>query len=143
VRKSRTFPARPDSAPAARRFLRTVMGETAPELIEPLELMVSELASNCIKHAHSAFKLTIIVSSQAIRVEVTDSCAESPTLRSPGPEDVSGRGLRIVDLLSDRWGVRHSSCEKTVWFSIGSTRSAGTSKAAPTRSEGCCEAQRR
>jgi hypothetical protein len=40
-------------------------------------------------------------------------------MRSPSPEDVSGRGLRIVDLLAARWGVRYdANAGKTVWFTL-------------------------
>jgi hypothetical protein len=40
-------------------------------------------------------------------------------MRSPAPEDVSGRGLRIVDMLAARWGVRYDAdAGKTVWFTL-------------------------
>ena len=29
----------------------------------------------------------------------------TPTMRSPGPDEPSGRGLQIVDMLSESWGV--------------------------------------
>jgi hypothetical protein len=48
-------------------------------------------------------------------------------MRSPSPEDVSGRGLRIVDLLAARWGVRYDAdAGKTVWFTLTAPRSAET-----------------
>jgi hypothetical protein len=54
-----------------------------------------------------------------VRVEVRDTASGQPAMRSPGPEDTSGRGLRIVDMLAARWGVRYASGEgKTVWFTL-------------------------
>ena len=40
-------------------------------------------------------------------------------MRSPKPTDASGRGLKIVDMLSARWGVQsRATAGKTVWFMI-------------------------
>ena len=40
-------------------------------------------------------------------------------MRSPGPEEPTGRGLQIVNMLSERWGVEHASAHgKTVWFTV-------------------------
>ena len=79
--------------------------------------MVSELATNCIRHANVGFELTVMRSGGQIRVEVTDAARGEPTMRSPGPEDPSGRGLLIVNMLSTSWGVEHAPVRgKTVWF---------------------------
>jgi hypothetical protein len=37
---------------------------------------------------------------------------------SPTPRELTGRGLRIVDTLSQTWGVTHSGRGKTVWFTL-------------------------
>jgi hypothetical protein len=40
-------------------------------------------------------------------------------MRSPKPTDPSGRGLKIIDMLSAGWGVQsESGMGKTVWFTI-------------------------
>jgi hypothetical protein len=40
-------------------------------------------------------------------------------MRSPKPTDPSGRGLKIIDMLSGGWGVQSEADEgKTVWFTI-------------------------
>jgi hypothetical protein len=81
--------------------------------------MVSELATNCIRHTDSAFDLTIIRAAGDIHVEATDAAPGTPAMGSPKPTDLSGRGLRIVDMLSTRWGVeRGGGPGKTVWFTI-------------------------
>jgi anti-sigma regulatory factor (Ser/Thr protein kinase) len=116
---TRTFPHEPKSVPAARRFAINALHGSSPETLEAVELMVSELATNCIRHTDSGFELTISRTGQNIRVEATDHAGGTPTMRSPKPTDASGRGLKIIDMLSARWGVRaHGSHGKTVWFTI-------------------------
>jgi serine/threonine-protein kinase RsbW len=119
VTSTRTFPHEVQSVPAARRFATTVLRGASAEILEAVELMVSELATNCIRHTNSGFDLTIIRSGPHIRVEATDHAGGTPTMRSPEPTDPSGRGLKIIDMLSAGWGVQSASgMGKTVWFTI-------------------------
>jgi anti-sigma regulatory factor (Ser/Thr protein kinase) len=119
MRETRSFPEQPESVTAARRFATDVLRDASPEVTATVELLVSELATNCIRHTDSAFDLTIIQSGPEIRVEATDYDAGKPTMRSPKPTDPSGRGLRIVDALAAAWGVEHRSAQgKTVWFTV-------------------------
>ncbi len=117
--ESRSFPRRPESVAAARRFAKQALRGMASDVLDSVELMVSELATNCVRHTNTAFDLTIARVQDRIRVEVTDRAGGTPTMRSPGPEDPTGRGLQIVNLLSDTWGVEPSSTSgKTVWFTV-------------------------
>ena len=120
MRQTRSFPEQPESVTAARRFATDVLRDVSPELTATVELLVSELATNCIRHTDSAFDLTIIQSGREIRVEATDyDDVGKPTMRSPEPTEPSGRGLRIVDALAAAWGVEHRSAQgKTVWFTV-------------------------
>ena len=115
----RTFPAIPQSVHAARRFATDALMGKPVAMIEAVELMVSELATNCIRHERTSFHVTILGSTREIRVEVTDSGSGTPMMRSPGPDEPSGRGLQIVDMLSDSWGVQpEQPSGKTVWFTM-------------------------
>jgi len=119
MKNTRSFPHEAQSVPAARRFAISVLHGSSPETLEAIELMVSELATNCIRHTDSGFELTISRRGQDIRVEASDQAGGTPTMRSPKPTDASGRGLKIIDMLSLRWGVRSDSPSgKTVWFTI-------------------------
>jgi serine/threonine-protein kinase RsbW len=119
MRDTRTFPHEPESVPAARRFAISVLHGTSAETLEAVELMVSELATNCIRHTDSAFDLTVIRDGCDIRVEAHDHAGGKPTMRSPKPTDPSGRGLKIIDMLSAGWGVdSEAEAGKTVWFMI-------------------------
>jgi anti-sigma regulatory factor (Ser/Thr protein kinase) len=122
VRRTRTFPLDPQSVPAARRFATGALGDVPLEAREAVELMVSELVTNCVRHVHTSFDLTIERMSAEIRVEVTDRGGGIPTMRSPSPDEPNGRGLRIVDMLSRRWGVeQRAGSGKTVWFTVDAT----------------------
>lgn len=119
MRRMRTFPAVAQSVPAARRFAVGALADTPASTLEAVELMVSELATNCIRHEHSSFDISIRRTASEIRIEVTDTGAGTPTMRSPGPHEPSGRGLQIVDMLSEQWGVvPRTPSGKTVWFTV-------------------------
>jgi anti-sigma regulatory factor (Ser/Thr protein kinase) len=120
MRETRSFPEQPESVTAARRFATGVLRDVSSEVTAIVELLVSELATNCIRHTDSAFDLTVIQAGREIRVEATDyDDVGKPTMRSPKPADPSGRGLRIVDALAAAWGVEHRSAHgKTVWFTV-------------------------
>lgn len=119
MKTRRSFPEQPESVPEARRFATDVLQDVTPEIRATVELLVSELATNCIRHTDSSFELTVIQLRHEIRVEATDYDAGKPTMRSPKPTDPSGRGLRIVDALATAWGVEHRSAQgKTVWFTV-------------------------
>jgi anti-sigma regulatory factor (Ser/Thr protein kinase) len=114
---ARTFPGRPGSVTAARHFVRDVLRDQSPEVLDAAELMACELATNCVQHARCDFELVIHAEGR-IRVEVRDTDQGTPVVGHPAPEDRSGRGLRIVEAMSDTWGIIPSTSGKTVWFDL-------------------------
>jgi hypothetical protein len=106
----------PSAPPAI--FVRDVLREQPRETAEAAELMTSELATNAVRHAHSDFELAIHCSQRDIRIEVSDSGQDQPTLRSPMPHERSGRGLRIVQEPSDTWGTVPSTNGKMGVFTL-------------------------
>jgi anti-sigma regulatory factor (Ser/Thr protein kinase) len=126
VTRSQVFTGAPESVGAARRFTTEALGGVDPQVRDAVELMVSELATNSVRHAETAFELTVSQRSGEIRVEVTDQAGGKPRMRSAGPEDPTGRGLQIVNLLADAWGVqRHATTGKTVWFTVSAPCAVG------------------
>jgi anti-sigma regulatory factor (Ser/Thr protein kinase) len=98
--------------------VRDALRDEPIEITDAVEPMASELATNCVRHAHTDFEFTI--HSQArIRVEVRDTGRGRPRLLSPTPRDASGRGLRIIESMSDAWGVIPAADGKAVWFTLG------------------------
>jgi two-component sensor histidine kinase len=119
TRLVKTFRDEPRSVPAARRFATDALHDIPADVRQAVELMVSELVTNGIQHGRTSFELTILRSGSEIRVEVTDRGRGIPEMRSPTPDEPTGRGLRIVDLLAARWGVDATSANgKTVWFTV-------------------------
>jgi anti-sigma regulatory factor (Ser/Thr protein kinase) len=117
VTPSRTFPAAPDSVAEARRFVDEVLVETSLDSLQRAELIVSELAANCVEHAGTAFTVGLAVDHRTVRGEVTDTGGGLPTPRIRDPRRLRGRGLLIVESLSDEWGtMRTAAAGKTVWF---------------------------
>jgi serine/threonine-protein kinase RsbW len=120
---SRAFPATPDQAGEARRFLAGLLaGHPATD---DAVACLSELVANAIRHSRSArpdgeFSVRMRRSRAAIRVEVTDQ--GGPWGCPPhGPEH--GRGLHIVSALSNRRGITLSGATsdprtRTVWYEI-------------------------
>ena len=118
--EKRRFANSPSSVTQARRFVQEHIAGTPPDVADTVAVMTSELATNSIRHAASAFEVGVHRSAREIRVEVTDEGSGVPTVLSPDPTQPSGRGLFIVEQLADDWGVRASRDlnAKTVWFSV-------------------------
>lgn len=117
--QQRTFAASPASVPEARRFVAATLRNVAGDSVDQVLLMVSELATNCVRHAVTGFRVTVERTDELLRVEVADEGKGQPEMRNPGPHDVSGRGLRIVDVLADQWGVATATPRGAkVWFTV-------------------------
>lgn len=89
--------------------------------LDDVELLVSELVTNAVRHVGGTVSVTVTTSEQELLVAVTDTSVVEP--RAAGVDDAwetSGRGLTIVAELADAWGVDPSGPGKTVWFSLGS-----------------------
>lgn len=91
--------------------------------IEVARLLVSELAANAVRHSGcESYELVVDVDADLLRVDVADgNRAAVPTIAQPN--DLGGRGLRLVDSLSSRWGVDHPTGDgaKHVWFELPCT----------------------
>ena len=133
MKAERAFSCTPGAVTSARRFVRELLKEQPRETAELAELMVSELATNCVQHARTRFEVTVSTGTQ-IRVEVRDSGEGGPRRMSPSPQELSGRGLMIVESMAERWGVTKQPTGKTVWFSLPAMRPDQTTRGGPGRS---------
>jgi anti-sigma regulatory factor (Ser/Thr protein kinase)/dienelactone hydrolase len=139
--RARRFPGKGESVTAARRFVRDVLRGQPDERIEVVELMTSELATNCVRHARTGFELAIELDAGYVRVEARDTGQGRPKLRSPAPSEPTGRGLRIVEALCDSWGVTPGASGKTVWFTVSSAEPTRSGASASEDVEGDAPAQ--
>jgi anti-sigma regulatory factor (Ser/Thr protein kinase) len=108
----------PVSVGAARQFLaRWLEHVDCPRAtIETAELLVSELATNAVRHAATSFQVGIMRHEHSITVAVADESDEQPILREPNAE--GGHGLRIVAQFASEWGVRQQTRGKAVFFRL-------------------------
>ncbi|MFP5334442.1 MAG: ATP-binding protein [Actinomycetes bacterium] len=81
-------------------------------------LLTSELVTNAIRHGSAPVRLRAGVGHRGLRVEVDDESRGTVTPRHAAPTDVDGRGLHLVESLSDRWGCRTGNGGKRVWFEL-------------------------
>jgi anti-anti-sigma factor len=121
ARTSRSFASVPDSVHAVRSFIRSHKDILPIPLLADLELVASELATNAVQFAQTAFEVRLELRGAEVLLEVTDSGTGVPTM-GPEPSALAphGRGLRIVDAIADGWGVRAAQPGpgKTVWVRL-------------------------
>lgn len=111
------FAADPIGARAARRFARQVLWDLG-EVAEVAELLVSELASNVVRHAVTPFTVEVDAG-DPVRVVVSDGVAADLRVAAAEDDATAGRGLVILDALAHRWGVEPTpGGGKRVWFEL-------------------------
>jgi len=97
---------------------------------DDMAVLISELATNAVRHVGKPYQVVVRYDGFAVRVEVEDPSGDAPRLRTPTDDELSGRGLVIVDALADQWGFSSLSTGKRVWF----TRAVRSFSAAPPES---------
>ncbi|MFD4141986.1 MULTISPECIES: ATP-binding protein [unclassified Streptomyces] len=116
------LPSLPESAATARRLTQCVVQRQwvlPAQTCEHAVLLVSELVGNAVRHTGArVFGLRIQRRRGWVRVEVRDPSRGLPCLMPVQEMDTSGRGLFLVDKLSDRWGVDLLPRGKTTWFEM-------------------------
>ncbi|MFL6127562.1 MAG: ATP-binding protein [Mycobacteriales bacterium] len=117
------LPDGPEGANFARRAMSSAaeLWRLDREMTEIALLLVSELATNAIRHGSPPVRLSLRLYADRLRVEVADGSPTLPHLARPGPDRPGGRGLQIVQQLAARWGSQasRSPLGKTVWFELG------------------------
>jgi anti-sigma regulatory factor (Ser/Thr protein kinase) len=98
---------------AARLLLRG-WGVTDDDLLDRVELVVSELVSNAVRHTEGASTLELSLDTTSVTAAVTDSNPEHPAVREAAYAG-GGRGLPIVDDMSSSWGSEPAPGGKRVW----------------------------
>ncbi|MFI9246018.1 SpoIIE family protein phosphatase [Streptomyces sp. NPDC053086] len=109
--------ADPREVARARRLVRErLLDWGLPQTVETAELLVSEVVTNAIRHAEGDRIGLRVVRTDALLFEVTDDEPALPAMIAAGPDDESGRGLRVVSRLAREWGASATGHRKTVWF---------------------------
>jgi two-component sensor histidine kinase len=118
----RSLPCSTSAPYFARRSIEVLEPELTEDAFDTLSLLVTELVTNSVCHSKMSsrdfIQICIDVEPTLVRAEVSDEGQpfhyQSPP---PGDQSLAGRGLVLVDRLSDRWGTR-SRPQNTVWFEL-------------------------
>lgn len=117
------LPVESISATAAREWARlTGCQEHALALLDDALLLISELVTNAVLHGGPPIVLAIECDGGVLRVRVRDGSSAVPLPREAGPDAEGGRGMSLVDLMTNTWGVLPVADEhgigKQVWFEL-------------------------
>ena len=111
-----TLEAAPISAAGARAFVsRHLVDHRLMFLVDPVRLVVSELATNALVHGRTPFVVTLSREDDTVRVTVSDDSVWIVGRASHHVLRAGGRGLGIVNVLSRDWGIVTDVGSKTVW----------------------------
>lgn len=109
----------PGALSSARHMVRAaVRAWGAGDRSDDVELVADELMTNALTHTDGDSTVTVRVLpgvERRLRLEVEDRSSALPRIRDAGESGVSGRGLVLVDALSDEWGVESRGSGKCVW----------------------------
>ncbi|MFE7119740.1 ATP-binding protein [Streptomyces sp. NPDC057654] len=121
VQRERFYRRERRSVPLARGFVWQALADWGVRgRGEELLLCVSELATNALVHGvppGRGFRVVLRLSSDGVlRLEVHDSGGGCPRIRlEASTASEGGRGLFLVEALSDKWGVGERIPGKVVW----------------------------
>ncbi len=113
--------AQPAGPAQARRIIAEELSAVlSPRELDDVKLMVSELVTNGIVHGHREDEAPVMLDlcvNEDIRCAVLDrGSGFAKRVREPEP---GGWGLRLIEQLSDRWGMECSPQRTEVWFVRG------------------------
>lgn len=95
--------------------------------------MVSEMVTNVLTHTDGDALLVAEavgeLGERRLRIEVADSSDELPHKRHPGELSSSGRGVLLMEMLADAWGVDPRGEGKSIWFELHEQAKADTDPA--------------
>src|SRR4051794_23917926 len=115
--------------PQARHFTTEALTDVDDQaLIADAVAVVSELTTNALLHGRPPVGLAVQWDPAVVRIEVSDGSAATPVRGRPDTNTMTGRGIRLVEALAQRWGVEPSASGKTVWCELvpGAADDAGT-----------------
>ncbi|MEU6619371.1 SpoIIE family protein phosphatase [Streptomyces litmocidini] len=115
--------AEPERIAEAREQVRQLLHDWSDgDQLDAAVLMVSEMVTNVLVHTDGDALLVAEVAcgekARRLRVEVSDGSDELPHKRHPGEMASSGRGLVLMEMLADAWGVDPRGEGKAIWFEL-------------------------
>jgi anti-sigma regulatory factor (Ser/Thr protein kinase) len=114
------LPSSTAGAREARRLLREFAErvDLSSAHTDVVLLLASELVTNAVLHGRSNPRMTAVHDTTYLEVSVEDDNSRVPEVVDAAVDALGGRGLAIVELLSDEWGVKPTPGGKSVWFRL-------------------------
>ncbi|AYN40951.1 ATP-binding protein [Streptomyces dangxiongensis] len=110
------------AAEDARKMVDTVLAVWHLEqLADDAKLVATELVANASRHARGTVVRMVVTRTARyrVRVAITDKSRALPALQLGDPLAETGRGLRLVDGVSSKWGVIPYNWGKSLWAEVG------------------------
>jgi hypothetical protein len=118
----RTFGGTREDSRAARRFVLEMLEPWRDEqLAADAALVVTELATNAVLHAGSAFSVSLALSADALRISVGDTVPVGPPGGDAGLPAAPGHGLGVIAAMATHWGFETLAGGKAVWAELALT----------------------
>ena len=112
-------------APQSSARLRSLLWSTFacwncdPDRRHDAVLVLGELVGTAVRHAEGdRLQVQLRRTGDLLRIAVRDGSPTGPVPREADVEDETGRGLLIIDALSDRWGWQPRPGGKVVWADV-------------------------
>ena len=122
VSVDRVLPRRPVAVRHARALASDALGTPAPEAHDELQLVITELVANAVRHGRGRrMRLRLVTRRDgAVRVEVENRCWHTtPRRRLLTDSAASGRGLALVAAFARSWGIERAARGRTrVWAEL-------------------------
>ena len=103
------FAAVPASVAEVRAFVRGALSNHRS--VDDVVLVASELATNVVRHAKTDYSVEIDAGTP-ISLKVSDGSSIVPAVKDLTADQ---RGLRILEALTDDWGIEVKPTGKTIW----------------------------
>jgi anti-sigma regulatory factor (Ser/Thr protein kinase) len=102
-----------------RRFLvQTLIHVGWDDRVDDASLLLSELLANVTLHARTGCSVVVAAGPDVLRVEVEDGSPVLPRVQNFAIDTTTGRGLHLVERLSESWGTERTPGGKKVWFCL-------------------------
>ncbi|NVI88000.1 ATP-binding protein [Actinomadura sp. BRA 177] len=112
-----------DGGRRARRVVRERAAKVISDegLLDDVELMTAEAVANAVLHGSGLVTVTVTTDGHLLHVEIAD---DGPTHADPhGRRRLDhGRGLTVIDVLANEWGLDQSPTRTRLWFIINAQR---------------------
>jgi anti-anti-sigma regulatory factor len=113
------LPPIPEAAGLARRLVSDACRQWGlARLVEPAEIIVTELVGNAVRHAEPPIHLSLAQRGRYLHVSVRDGSPRMPRRLTIAEPADHGRGLLLVDAFSTAWGSALRADGKVVWATL-------------------------